>query len=585
MTVKMTLPEKFFEQATKRPESTAFYYCRVRDHRWVTMTWNRYREEVTTLAGWLMSRGIGKGSKIGILSANRPEWIIADLAILSIGAISLPIYATASANDIRYIIEHAEVDYLFVDNLDRIAPMKSHKFKGIIGFEKSSKKQMDTFFSQITSYQGIVSDTNIAIKKPQPVSFDDVATIIYTSGTTGKPKGVIHTHGTLAEAMMTSFPILENPEGRVDRFFSFLPLSHVAERMLVEVGSISTGSEIAFARTVETLGEDLQRCRPTILLCVPRLWEKIYEKVHAGLLTANPLKKGFFILAETFGSQRFHGETLSAKNGFGATISDLLVGSSLREALGLDRARILITGAAPTRPEVVRFFGAFGMLLREVYGLTENLCLGVLNDSGEIVIGSCGKAFAGNEMKIAEDGEILFRAPWNFKGYYNDPEATREALSADGWLATGDLGKLDADGRLRIVGRKKELLKTSTGKYVAPFPIEEKLKESPWIKDAMLVGDERKYCVALVVLDDKAEGKPNSRAQFKDELKKVMKTVNEPLASFETVKRIGVINDAFTVENGALTATLKLKRKVVTGRNEDFIERLYHSEDMIIFEK
>lgn len=582
MTVKMTLPEKFFEQATKRPEAVAFYHCRVRDHRWVTMTWNRYREEVTNLAGWLLSKGVVKGTKVAILAANRPEWIIADLALLSIGAVSLPLYPTASAADVQYILDHAEVESIFVDSLERIPFLQDHKFKSIVSFEKAPKKQMEKFKGMVSSYSSIVSDNQLAIKRPSAVSYDDIATIIYTSGTTGKPKGVIHTHGTLAEAMRASFPLLENPEGKIDRIFSFLPLSHVAERMLAEVGSISTGSEVAFARSIDTINEDLVRLRPTILHCVPRLWEKIYEKVHARLLTTHPLKKGVFILAETLGAQRFDGKTIRRKTNLATQISDSLVGSRLREKLGLDRARLLATGAAPIRPEVTRFFGSFGMLLREVYGLTENLCLGVLNDHDEIVVGSCGKPFQGNEVKIGDDGEIFFRAPWNFKGYYKDPEATRAVLSEDGWFATGDLGSLDANASLRIIGRKKEMLKTSNGKYVAPTPIEDRLRESPLVKDAIVVGDERKYCVALVVLDE--DGVQSAKGQAKDELKKLLKQVNEPLASFETVKRIGVIKEPFSIENGSLTATLKLKRKVVTGRNEPFIERLYHADETILFE-
>ncbi|MDQ3235062.1 MAG: AMP-binding protein, partial [Pseudobdellovibrionaceae bacterium] len=471
MFTKMTLPEKFFQQAQLRLDQKAFYYCRVRDSKWVSMTWKRYREEVCLLASWLLSQGVNKGSKIALLSSNRPEWMIADLAILSIGAISIPVYATSSQTDVTYILEHSGAEILVVDQLEHIAYLQKTKLSAIVSFEKAPKKQIEAFAAKVHSLSTILHETKQTLHEPVALQNDDVATIIYTSGTTGKPKGVIHTHGNLAESMAASYDILETPEGTTDRYFSFLPLSHVAERQLVEIGSIMTGSEVAFARSIDTLGEDLLRCRPTILLCVPRLWEKIYEKIQAGLLTASPIKRTVFAFARTLGEQRIEDDQIIRRakdQSIGGIISDALVGRKMRGRLGLDRCRMLVTGAAPTRPEVMRFFGAFGMMIREVYGLTENLCCGVLNDAHEVVIGSCGKPFPGNEVRIAEDGEIMFRAPWMFKGYYKNPEATREVLSDDGWFATGDLGALDSEGRLRIVGRKKELLKTSGGKYVAP---------------------------------------------------------------------------------------------------------------------
>ena len=585
MFTKTTLPEKFFQQAENRLDQKAFYYCRTRDAKWVSMTWKRYREEVSLLASWLLAQGAGKETKVAILAANSPEWMIADLAIMSVGAISIPVYATSSQADVSYILEHSGAEILIVDQLERITYLHEQKLKAIVSFEKASKKLAEPFAAKVHSLSIILHEVKNHVHEPVALDMDDIATIIYTSGTTGKPKGVIHTHGNLAESMAATYEILENPSNEPDRFFSFLPLSHVAERQLVEVGSIMTGSEVAFARSIDTLGEDLLRCRPTILLCVPRLWEKIYEKVQTGLLTASPVKRTIFALARTLGEQRINDDRIirAKDQSIGGIVSDALVGKKLRARLGLDRCRMLVTGAAPTRPEVMRFFAAFGMMIREVYGLTENLCLGVLNDAHEVVIGSCGKVFPGNEIQIAEDGEIMFRAPWMFKGYYKNPEATREVLHADGWFATGDLGAVDHEGRLRIVGRKKELLKTSGGKYIAPVPIEDNLKSHPMIKDAMIIGDEKKYCVALVSLDD-SQPASNTEETRKEELKKLLKRVNEHLASFESIKRVGVIKEGFTVENGALTPTLKVKRNVVVKQKEQFINRIYQSDDMIVYE-
>lgn len=583
MVAGKTLPHIFFEQAAKRSEQKAFHYCRMRDHKWVNMSWKRYREEVVLIAQWLGQQGVKKGHRVAILAANRPEWIITDLAILSLGAVSIPIYATSTENDINYILEHSESDLLFVDQLDRVPFLAKSSLKTIVSFDKGSKKTVDSFKPRVYSLASILHEDTVGEYKPISLKESDEATIIYTSGTTGKPKGVVHTHGNLKAAIDAIYKLLEAPTGQTDLYFSFLPLSHVAERILIEVGSIATGSEVAFARSIDTLAEDLVRYRPTVLLCVPRLWEKIHERITSALLTAQPLRRGLFSVAKSLGGQRIEGELIRRKTAWGTLVSDALVGKKLRTRLGLDRARILLTGSAPTRPEVLRFFASFGLLIREVYGLTENLCLGVLNDHDEIVLGSCGKPFVGNEMRIAADGEIEFRAPWMFKGYLKNEEATREVLSPDGWFATGDLGAIDPAGRLRIVGRKKELLKTSGGKYVAPVPIEDSLKALPLIKEAMVVGDNRKYCVALIALDEERL-RASGSDQYKEELKQHLKKVNEKLASFESIKRLGIIKEGFTIANGALTPSLKVRRNHVTQWKGDFIETLYRSDETIVTE-
>ncbi len=581
MTDKKTLPEQFFEQAAFRQEAAAFYYCRPQDDRWVTMSWNRYKEEVATLAAWLQGKGVKKTSKVAILSSNRPEWLIADLAILAIGAVSVPIYPNASHADILYILDHSEATWLVVDRLDRIPYLEKQKLDGLICFNKFPPEAAAGFVSSITPYTATIAEGLPQLKAPLSRSPDDLATIIYTSGTTGRPKGVMHTHNNLTEVMASSFQIIESPEGVVDRFFSFLPLSHVAERTLVEMGSISTGGEIAFARSVETISEDLPLCQPTILLCVPRLWEKMQEGILAKIETASPIKRFLFNLADTMGGSRTEGKRInvSEQAGIFPALADALVGKRLRERLGLNRTRLFITGSAPTRPDIQKFFATFGMPIREVYGLTENLSCGVLNIDDEVITNSCGKPFPGNEMKIADDGEILFRAPWIFTGYYKNEEATRTVLSADGWFATGDLGTIDESGRLFITGRKKEMLKTSNGKYVAPVPIEDSIKGLPLFKEVMLVGDERKYCVALVTLSTAELGEVE-----RDSIEKWIAKVNEPLANYEAIKRIGILKEGFTVENGSLTPTLKLKRSVVAKNKDEFIEKLYHSDEFVVVE-
>ncbi|MFW7377479.1 MAG: AMP-dependent synthetase/ligase [Oligoflexus sp.] len=587
MDQSLNLPQTFFKNATRHTSERAFYYCRTRDRRWVDMTWKKYQEDVVSLASWLHETGVQKGDRVALISANRPEWLIADMAIMSIGAVSVPIYATSSHADIEYILEHSGAKILLVDDLERIEFLKSYSIDRIVCFDRANRNLAQTFQAPLSFLSEIRRKRLKLDHLPFDLADDDQATIIYTSGTTGQPKGVMHSHGNLKAALPVIERYLKRDDGQPDRFFSFLPLSHVAELTLVFMGSVVKGSEVAFARSIDTLGEDLVRCRPTILLCVPRLWEKIYERINAGLITASPLKRGLFELAQNLGEMsRIDGDRVyktQDKFPLFSKVSDVLVGKKLKAKLGLDRCRLLLTGAAPTRPEILRFFGSFGLVIREVYGLTENLCLGVLNDPDLSVMGSCGKAFRGNKVKIAEDQEILFKAPWNFQGYYKNPEASKEAYTEDGWLKTGDLGKLDEESRLTIIGRKKELLKTSGGKYVAPVPIEDRLKAWSVIRDAMVVGDERKYCVALISLDSEATNGKDSK-QIKAEIKSHLKKINEPLASFETIKRVGVMKDGFSVENGSLTPTLKVKRGVVAKQKGDFIERLYSSEDVVIYE-
>lgn len=583
MTAKISLTEKFFEQAALKQEATAFYYCRPQDDRWVTMSWNRYRDEVATLAAWFQSQGVKKGTKIGLISSNRPEWLISDLAILSIGGITVPIYPSSSQNDISYILNHSEAEWLVVDTLDRVSYLKDAKFKGLLVFNTSEANDAlaKTFKGPVSLYAAAIAEGNPSIKAPMSMDEDDLATIVYTSGTTGFPKGVMHSHHNLSEAMVSSGKIIESPEGTTDRFFSFLPLSHVAERVLVEMGSIIIGAEVSFARSVDSIAEDLPRCQPTILLCVPRLWEKMQEGILGKLSAAGPAKNMIFKLANIMGSSRVEGNKIQAGTNAGIfpALADALVGKKLRARLGLNRTRMFVTGSAPTRPDLQKFFAAFGMPIREVYGLTENLCCGVVHIEDDIFVDSCGKAFPGNEMRIAEDGEIEFRAPWMFTGYYKNEEATREVLSEDGWFSTGDLGRIDECGRLYITGRKKEMLKTSNGKYVAPVPIEDRVKGLPLIKEVMMVGDSRKYCVALIALEH-----PHLEERQREEIKSWIKKVNEPLAGYEAIKRIGVLKEGFTIENGSLTPTMKLKRSVVTKNKEAFINHLYSSEDFVVME-
>lgn len=566
------LTTMFFESAAQNPSAVAVRFCdkEAAVPTWHSWTWQEYADEVRHLAGWLRGQGLGRGDRIAILSANRPEWIVADLAILSIGAISVPIYATSSAKDISYILEHSESKAIFIDQETRLRDITCQIPDVKVSFSEPGLKALR--MEKISP-----------LSTPEVMSPDDLATIIYTSGTTGMPKGVMHTHGNLSAAALSAVQVL-NDETKTgpDRFFSFLPLSHVAERLLVELGSIATGSEVVFARGVETLVEDLKIYPPTVLLCVPRLWERVHERIRTNLKTASKGKKAIFELALKLGSSRITDQGILEKRDATtqSRISEVLVAKKLRKALGMDRVRTFLTGSAPTHPNILKFFASLGIFIREVYGLTENLCLGVYTPHDVIVIGACGKPFPNNQVRIAEDGEILFKAPFNFKGYYKNPEATADVLRADGWMGTGDLGTLGDDGLLRITGRKKELLKTSTGKYVAPVPIENELKKNPLIADAMVVGDNQKYCIALLSLDS-SHVKPET---LDDDLRQIVESINESLANHESIKRVGILKSGFSVEDGTLTPTLKLKRNAALNKYQPFVSKIYSASGMVIRE-
>jgi long-chain acyl-CoA synthetase len=579
----------FFDKVKSSPKETALQYFETSSQTWTSLDWEEYGRLVAGIAGWLKNHGIGRGDRVGILSPNRPEWLITDLAILSAGAVSVPIYATSSQKDLRYILEHSGAKALFTDNVSRIKALAGGSGAPnalpavVVAFDAPAASEA-TDVPGLKTFGQLIDAGSPALETPLTMREDELATIIYTSGTTGNPKGVLHTHGNLLAVVPPVLAVLDEGRTGPDRFFSFLPLSHVAERVLVEIGSIASGSEVAFARSVDTLGEDLARFRPTILLCVPRLWERVHEKIVKGLDTASPLKRRIFKLAQRWGSCRIaDSRILKGRDSLlRAKLSDALVGKKLRARLGMDRVRLFLTGSAPTRAEILKFFGSFGIVIREVYGLTENLCLGVYTKPDQTVIGSCGLPFNGNEVKIAADGEILFRAPWMFKGYYRNEEATREVLLPDRWFATGDLGAIDAEGRLRITGRKKELLKTSTGKYVAPVPIEDQLKLNPVIADAMLVGDNEKYCVALVAVDT-ATAKPGS-PEMEKILKDHLDRINSGLAHHESIKKVGVIKQPFSVEAGTLTPSFKLKRKAALTAYSQFIMKVYEAKDLVVYE-
>ena len=561
------------------PHMTAFHFFHAGKNQWLEITWAQYWTKVHTIAKFLRTKSIQQGDCVAILSTNRPEWIICDLAIQALGAVSIPIFPNAHGQDISYILRHSESRALFIDIETRMTSVSLPE----------SLKPSCVFCFEHDEFKNLLHSSEVTQASTASISPQDLATIVYTSGTTGVPKGVMHSHSNLiAAAHAIKNAVNEGKSEQPDLFLSFLPLSHVAERALVEIGSLATGSPVVFARKVETFIEDAIMWKPTILLCVPRLWEKVYERINNNLKSSSVARRSVFKLALRLGQRRIKGSRILKKRDSLITskVADRLVGEALKRKLGFERIRLFLTGSAPTRPELIKFFGSLGIFIREVYGMTENLCLGNYTGPDEIRLKSSGKAFPQNEVRIASDGEILFRAPWNFKGYYKDPRATAETLSAEGWLATGDLGRVDQDGYLFITGRKKELLKTSNGKYVAPVPLEDDIKAQELVEDAIVIGEGHKYCVALVSLSAPKQGltDPEACAQMESHLKQLLETINKSRARHEQVKKIGILKKGFTIESGLLTPSMKLKRREITTRYDSLIKKLYESDHSILWE-
>ena len=473
------LVEMFWNNKDNK-EKRAFYYCRKSDNRWVSKSWSEYVRDVRKLAGFLKERGIEKSDSLAILSENRPEWLVTDFACLSSGIVSVPLHINASKKDQSYMIHQTEAKVLVVSSVDLLKKLKLSGVHFIISYQ--SKAAIEGFESEIPiiSFEEIMEADSL-LDKPADLTDKDILTIVYTSGTTGLPKGVVHNYGGVYKAVENAKYLLNTKSRDNHRFFSFLPLSHMAERTLVSFGSMACVAEVSFARSLQTIGRDLRRCRPTVLLGVPRVWEKLYDKIHH-TVDLEPVwkKKAFYFLLQlaiTPKSVRYIKRSYRDK--FFVRISDALVGKSLRKSLGLSEVELLLTGSAPTQAYIKRFFAAAGLYFREVYGLTENFCLGAVESAEGVHFDGVGYKFPHSEIKLAEDKELLIKAPWLFDKYHKNEKATEEAYNSEGWFQTGDYADISSDGLVRIDGRKKDLIKNSWGKFVAPLPLEEKLEKAP----------------------------------------------------------------------------------------------------------
>ncbi len=589
-----TLNQLFFDAVERYDKPNALQVKR--NGRYEPISHRTVLERVRRVALGLQELGVRAGDRVAILSENRPEWAIADFACLSVGVTDVPIYPNLPADQAAYMLRDSGCAAIFVSDAAQAAKVGSVRgncpaLRQVITFADAVANADLTLASLETRGAAVDHDDRRRIYRERALAVrpNDVATIIYTSGTTGEPKGVMLTHDNIfsnVQAACTAIPFTGEDVG-----LSFLPLSHIFERMAGHYQMFATGTSIAYAESMDTVPENLVEVRPTLVLSVPRLYEKMYARVLDTAMSGSAVKKRIFIWARDVADQWANvvlaGGTPRGALAMRYRIAQRLVFSKLKARTG-GRLRYFVSGGAPLAPEINKFFYAAGLVILEGYGLTETSPVISVNTPSNFRIGTVGKPIAGVEVSIAPDGEILVRGPNVMKGYFNKPAATAEAIDADGWFHTGDIGEL-RDDFLSITDRKKDLIVTAGGKNIAPQPIENLIKTNKYVNQVVMLGDKRKFPIVLVVPNWDTLGAwaatqhipatshadllatPAVRAKMEAE---VMGTVQH-LAHFEMPKKIGLLEHEFSIERGDLTPTLKVKRRVVDRTYKSLIDSLY----------
>jgi len=578
-----TLPATFQRTVREQGERPALHF-RVGDH-WTPISWNEYGSAVARFANALLSEGIQPGARVAIWAGNRPEWQIADLGTMHAGAATVAIYQTLAPSQVEYILAHSEARVLVVEQpefLDQIEGVRDRlpALTRVILLEGEVPELAGWVVSWETALRrghdfGRVRPGLLATRW-QSVRPDDMASLIYTSGTTGTPKGAILTHRNLTWTLDSTLRYVPASPG--DRVISFLPLAHILERIVSHLRQVRTGSQVYFCPSLEQIGPLLREVRPTFFVAVPRLWEKMYARIRSEMDRATGVRRRLRDFALAAGARRTEAiqghRKLSSWGRLQWRLADRIVFSRVRERLGLDRS-ICGSTSAPISPEILRFFYALGIEILEIYGQTEATGPSSGNRPGQARLGTVGPAMPGVEIRIAEDGEVLVRGPNVFSGYFKDAASTAEAVE-DGWLLSGDVGHLDRDGYLLITDRKKDLFKTSGGKYVAPGAIENGLKGQRGISQAVVLGDGRPYVAALITLDpDSSQTRTGADdPAVKQLVAEAIAKVNQDLSHPEQIRRWTILKGDFVIGD-ELTPTLKVKRKVVNEKYRAEIEALY----------
>ena len=562
---------------------------------WKKTSTKDFCDQGNRISRGLLKLGIKPGDKIALITtATRTEWAVMDLGISQIGAVSVPVYPTISPEDYDFIFNNAEVQYCFVsdrDLYDKVIQIKANvsTMKGVFTFDKIDGAPN---WNEILDLGNDDATQNEVDDLSNSINSEDLATIIYTSGTTGRPKGVMLTHHNIVSNVLASDPRIPRVKGLQNsdiRILSFLPICHIFERMLFYLYQFN-GYSLYFAESIEKMGDNIKEVKPHIMSVVPRLIEKVYDKIYDKGTSAGGLKSKIFLWALGVNKAK---QKIGKPSGLMETIADKLVFSKWREGLG-GNIITLVSGSAALQPRLNKMFQNAGIPILEGYGLTETSPVISVNSFGKIKVGTVGHVLENLDVKIQEDGEITVKGPSVFKGYFKNEEMTKEVFTEDGYFKTGDIGHIDEEGYLHITDRKKEMFKTSGGKYVAPQVIENQAKASKFIEQIRVVGDGEKMPCALIQPDFNfvqhwAERKqinvgttPEEMAnspELKERINKEIDYLNTKLGSWEQIKRFELTPEVWTIDSGVLTPTLKLKRKAVKERFIKLYNKMYGHED------
>ena len=570
--------------------------------KWEEISWNKINEMVRDLGMFLIKRGVQPGDKVALFSPNRYEWWVADLAIISVGAVNVPIYATNSAEESRYIIDNSESKMCFVGTKDHMAKIIKAKEKlpnlgEIIIFDELEQPP-----TGVITLAGAMKEGRAATNKEEfdkrlkPINMEDVATIIYTSGTTGHPKGVMLTHKNFVSNVNQVNAVDPEFLGDDHTFLSFLPLAHSLERTVGYYAAIFLGKKVAFAESTDKLLENFKEIRPTVLVSVPRIYEKVHAGIVAKVATAPPVKKALFNWAMGLAKKNLpyicNNEQRTGWFAFQYNLADKLIFSKLKEALGMDKLKGAVSGGGPLSVSDAEFFLGMGIIITEGYGLTETTPVTNSNKPKKIKPGTVGPAVKDTIVKIGEGGEILIKGPQVMKGYYKNEEATKEVFTSDGFFRTGDIGEIDNDGYMKITGRIKDIIVTSGGKNISPQNIENTLITSPFIEQIAVIGDNRKYLSALIVpafasLENWAKEKGiafsnrHELAQNPEVIKLYEQEIQEYMKDYarvEQIRKFILLEKEWSQDSGELTPTMKLKRSIIRKKFEQEIESMYPLE-------
>ena len=569
---------------------------------WHDVTWEEYREKVRAVCLGLVALGLEPGEGVSLIGENSPEWVYTDLGTMHAGGITVGVYATNSWEQCQYVVDHSESRFYFVENEEQLD--KALRFRDKVpGLEriivwdiKGLKRFKDPMVMSFDEFLALGREKDrqepeLFARRWSQIQPSDLARLIYTSGTTGPPKGAMLTHRNItwmAQAMAEGNPVYGQ-----DEFLSFLPLCHIFEQLFTIFMNIRYGAVVNFIESTDTVTDNMREISPTVAYGVPRVWEKYYSGIMIMMADATWVKRGIFQaclrIGKKYAALKTSYQPISLWLRAAYALAYFATFRKLKERLGFDRVRLAFSGAAPISPDVLRFFQAIGIPLREGYGMTEGTGVTCANQGDRVKIGTVGQALPGVEVKIVEDGEICFRGGNVFKGYFKNPEATAEVLEQDGWMHSGDVGELDSQGFLKITDRKKDLIITAGGKNIAPQNIENQLKFSPYINDAVVIGDRRKYLAAIIVIDEDNVVKfaQDNKIQYttyasltqhpevRKLIQKEVDTVNKTLANVETVKKFTILPKKLYEEDGEVTPTMKVKRRYINQAFKDLIEGMY----------